>query len=554
MARDSTATPLILWICAAVCAHYVIGQGGNEVAKAHDDTSFLSKMAYQARGKTRDADKIFELGAFAESEVKPDEPQAPAPPPKPAAEKKAEPPRPEEKKAEPAKKPEEKKVALVPAEKTKPLEQQPQKDQRIAVKQHVKPEQQDNPNAKFIADEANKVDKETVATQTAHDQDDPNPTPAGQHTDGPKDHQGDSQRTRIADSEERPGAKDRAPGDKGTEFDIQKDPAKAGAVAALTPRSSEPPRAAGDGRPPSQEAPKPQQDAPGGASKANAEVAQGATGWTFDPTRPGGTGAGNQGGPGSSSKPAGASKGGTTKWIGLGAQAAPGQVNLNLSHTGMVAAVGQDQLRKERVADGERRKSEHRGSFRASNFERWRSAIENYVATVKPGNQTALNAARVPFATYLNSIHNRIHPIFADSFLGSLDSLPPQHPLSNIRLVTKLEIIVTPKEGRVLKMGVVRPSGVTAFDIAALDSVQRASPFGPAPSTIVSTDGNVYLHWEFHRDEVFACSTMNAWPFLLNLPPQAPPAEPPPGLPRSPTEERGLPAPGNPNEIRHGAP
>ncbi len=93
-----------------------------------------------------------------------------------------------------------------------------------------------------------------------------------------------------------------------------------------------------------------------------------------------------------------------------------------------------------------------------------------------------------------------------------------------------------------MKLGVVKTSGVTAFDIAALDSVQRASPFGAAPSAIVSTDGQVYLHWEFHRDEVYACSTMNARPFMLNVSPTAPeqqpgPVNPPPNGPR----ERSLP-------------
>ena len=79
----------------------------------------------------------------------------------------------------------------------------------------------------------------------------------------------------------------------------------------------------------------------------------------------------------------------------------------------------------------------------------------------------------------------------------------------------------------------------------ALDAVQRASPFGPAPSAIVSSDGNVYLHWEFHRDEVYACSTMNARPFLLNVPPKgSDPADPtlPPGTAPPPTQERGVPS------------
>jgi hypothetical protein len=230
-------------------------------------------------------------------------------------------------------------------------------------------------------------------------------------------------------------------------------------------------------------------------------------------------------------------------------------VNLNLNQTGVVAAVGVDQLRKEREADGERRKSEHRGSWTASNFERWRNAIENYVSSVKPGNQTALNAAAVPFASYLNTIHNRIHPLFADSFLGSLDNLPKTDPLNNPKLITRLEIVVSPKNGHVVKMGIVRTSGITAFDIAALDSVHRAQPFGPAPTAIVSTDGNVYLHWEFHRDEVFACSTMHARPFMLNTPPKGPAQPEPPGQPpgKSPTQERGAPPPVNVHEQREGA-
>ncbi|HEY8038254.1 MAG TPA: TonB family protein, partial [Polyangiaceae bacterium] len=156
--------------------------------------------------------------------------------------------------------------------------------------------------------------------------------------------------------------------------------------------------------------------------------------------------------------------------------------------------------------------------------------------------------------SYLNGMHNRIHPIFADSFLESLDGLPPSHPMNEKNLVTRLEIVLT-KDGHLKKMGIVKTSGITAFDIAALDAVDRAQPFGPAPTAIVSPDGNVYLHWEFHRDEIYACSTMGARPFILNTPapgnvePTQPPAQP---GPRSPTQERGAP-PGSPNDAREGA-
>jgi TonB family protein len=269
--------------------------------------------------------------------------------------------------------------------------------------------------------------------------------------------------------------------------------------------------------------------------------------------RPGaGPGSATDQGQGQNREKPDAPKPGTTQWLGLGGKPGPGQVNLNLTQQGVVAVVGADELRKEREADGERRRSEHRGSWTASNFERWRSAIENYVSSVKNGNQTALNTAAVPFASYLNGMHNRIHPIFADNFLGSLDALPKNHPMNDPKVFTRLEIVVT-KDGHLVKMGIIKTSGITAFDIAALDSVNRAQPFGPAPGAIVSPDGNVYLHWEFHRDEVYACSTMNARPFLLANPPkQNEPPPPAPGKPPSPSQERGVP-PMNTHETREGA-
>jgi TonB family protein len=118
------------------------------------------------------------------------------------------------------------------------------------------------------------------------------------------------------------------------------------------------------------------------------------------------------------------------------------------------------------------------------------------------------------FARYLNAMHARIHPQFTDRFLKSLSSLPCEHPLNERQLVTRLEVVLAP-DGRVQRIGVVRPSTEPDFDIAALDSVDRAQPFGATPASIRSPDGLFYMHWEFHRDEIYACSTMGVRPFLL---------------------------------------
>lgn len=562
----SPETPLLLWICAAVCAHFIFGGGTEEVATElrhiSDDRAYLFRLGSEAREKIRSTEMDIEVAVVDEG-APPEEKAEEPPKPPPTAEKKPDAPK-DEKKPEPQKKPEppkQEEVKVVTQEKdpAKKLDEIPlQPDQRIAVKQHAQKNQPDNPNANFIADEANTVEEESVATQTAHDQDDPNPTPGANKPGGPKDQVGDSERTKIADSEEHKGDKDKAPGEKGEEFEAKDnrpiEKPMAPVAVNQAPPSEAPPKQGGDGRPAQASTPAPTpQLAPGAAPPPSPEVAQGTAGW-FNPVRPGAVGPSDPIAGVTNQNPAAPpDTQGRTKWLGLGGKPSPGQVNINLTNAGVVAVVGSDELRRERIADGERRKSEHRGSWTASNFEKWRNAIENYVSSVKPGNQTALNTAAVPFATYLNTIHNRIHPIFADNFLGSLDGLPRNHPMNDPKINTRLEIVVNPKDGRIVKMGIVKTSGITAFDVAALDSVNRAQPFGPAPSAIISADGNVYLHWEFHRDEVFACSTMHARPFMLNTPAKTPPTtpEPPAAAPKSP-QERGAP-PVNTREMREGA-
>jgi len=557
--RDVTI-PLALWICAAVGAHFFLGTGGLVVAKVHDDRSELWKLARQAGSLASQGEQTFEvsLGESADEAVPPP-PKAVPPVPPPVASAKPierETPKPSEKKA-----PEKHALTVEakPAEKAPMvLPEDPLKDRRIAVRQHAKPNQQDNPNAHFVADEANHVDAETAATQTSHDRDDERPTPGGNHP-GSNAQPGDSERTRIAENEERAGARNRAPGERGTDFDVVHEPKIPKATTpnqtALAPQSASQARAASldsaaKASSPVTERSEPQPGVGGLTAPAPdvESVAEG--GWTFNRAGPGGAA-------GAAVLPeagaAGSNLPGGKLWSlpGLGQSSPPGAINVNLSQSQVAVIVGSDNLRKVREADGERRKSEHRGSWAASNFDRWRTAIENYVSSVKPGNQTALNTAAVPFASYLNGIHNRIHPIFAESFLGSLDNLPPNHPMNDRHLVTRLEIVLT-REGHLRRMGVVSTSGITAFDIAALDAVDRAQPFGPAPSAIISPDGNVYLHWEFHRDE-FACSTAGARPFVLSAPPSIPegPSRTPPAPPPGPGKEQNVPT--SPNDAREGA-
>ena len=63
-------------------------------------------------------------------------------------------------------------------------------------------------------------------------------------------------------------------------------------------------------------------------------------------------------------------------------------------------------------------------------------------------------------------------------------------------------------------MGIVKTSGVTAFE-SALDSVDRAQPFGAPPRENRVGGRQRLLHWEFYRNPQFACSTYFAHPSIL---------------------------------------
>ncbi len=541
MSREQNI-PLVLWISTAIVTHIMGVGGADQIARTIEDRVGLHAYAVGLRDKLRPPATIevtFDgqpspAGPEAEAQPPDDDakppPPPPLPPPPPQQQARAAPPTPPPQEQKP--KPDEvqppitllPKVAAsaAPAE-PPPPPPEPKADRRIAVRQHVEPNQQDNPNARHIGDEANHVAEESVARITSHDRDDQNPTPGGQHH-GPNEEIGNADQTRVGESEDRPGEQKRAPGERGA----SPEPMPAARTAAAPPGAANGSRADQRGAQPP--APSPPQE----------PIATG-DGYSLDPVRR------------DPPSPRAASQSGnqapritSLQMLGLGGQPLANGVNLNLTQQGVVASVGQDQLTRERMADGERRRSQHRGSWRSSGFERWRSAIENYVSSVKYGNNTALNTARVPFATYLNSIHNRIHPIFADDFLMTLEGLPPSHPMNDPKMIARLEIVLEPREGRLVRMGIIKTSGVTAFDVAALDSVQRASPFGKAPNVIVSADGNVYLHWEFHRDPLYACSTAGASPYMLTTPPAtkeptSPKAPPTPIFPPGDPRERGRP-------------
>jgi TonB family protein len=211
-----------------------------------------------------------------------------------------------------------------------------------------------------------------------------------------------------------------------------------------------------------------------------------------------------------------------------GARAGNG-ANLKLSWSQFESTFGADELREQRDAYLEQHRSRSRGGQREEEWRKFRAAVENFVDKVKPGNQTALNAAASPFAAYLAEVHRTIHREFAMRFLRSLPLVGGA--FADPTLITRLEIVIN-QDGTLYEVGVVRTSGFSPFDYGAWNAVMRGAPYPPPPKKILSGDGRVYVRWDFYNNER-QCGTFNAEPFILPNPGGQP--KPSPG----PLHDRG---------------
>lgn len=185
------------------------------------------------------------------------------------------------------------------------------------------------------------------------------------------------------------------------------------------------------------------------------------------------------------------------------------RVDLKLGYAQFEGVVGADVLASEREQFAAERRSRRVGRSHAEDFQEFRSAIENFVSNVKVGNQTALNARRSPFAAYIQRVHLRFHEAFHELVAG----LPGDAAHNDQNLVTRLEIVLE-ADGTLAAVGVVRSSGQILFDYAAYAAVKRGAPYPVAPAEIKSSDGRIYLQWDFKRDPM-ACHQLHARPFIL---------------------------------------
>jgi hypothetical protein len=175
----------------------------------------------------------------------------------------------------------------------------------------------------------------------------------------------------------------------------------------------------------------------------------------------------------------------------------------------------------------------------AARLARVKSALENFIPEVQPGNQTALNTRAAPFAAFIARMHRSIHKLWGFGVLEDWDELPSSNPFNDESLMTKLEIVLN-GDGTVNKVAMVQTSRYLAYDVAAIDAVLGAAPYPDPPREIRSGNGKIYIHWSFFRDGR-QCATSGVEPKILdNAPPPGDVADDTPAA--EPTRAGGQPA------------
>jgi hypothetical protein len=371
--------PLFLWIATAVLAHLMFAGGADRASVVIEEKLELRDFARNVQRYVAEANGTIEVALLEDSVPAPDVADVdPEPEPGEAVEPDAEELEPEEQSAEPPEiqpepeleKPKPPQPEDDNPDKKKPsLDKQPPQilelspDRRIAVRQHVEDkDQEDNPDAEFIGDEANRVREQTQARITSTEQDDPNPTPGGQHR-GPGDQPGNADQTRIGQADDTPGDPDRTP----TLLPEIQPPR----VASVTPPRPRP----RPGTPRRASAPPPDEEQPGQDAEEATPAVEGRARrlaspdgtWSVGDERVAQTqSSGKKARPGPTRRLPRRRPRRAEEMLGLGAAGrTDNDVNLNLTPRDAYAVVGEAQLHHERHADGERRRSQHRGSWRS---------------------------------------------------------------------------------------------------------------------------------------------------------------------------------------------
>ena len=126
------------------------------------------------------------------------------------------------------------------------------------------------------------------------------------------------------------------------------------------------------------------------------------------------------------------------------------------------------------------------------------SQTDDFLKDMKNGPQTLLSSREFVYYSYYSRIKDRLRLFWEPKIKEKVNRLfaSGRHLASDEEKITRL-IIVLDKNGILVKVQVLGPSGVQDLDDAAVEAFQLAAPFPNPPKGIVEADGTIKIRWDF---------------------------------------------------------
>lgn len=128
-----------------------------------------------------------------------------------------------------------------------------------------------------------------------------------------------------------------------------------------------------------------------------------------------------------------------------------------------------------------------------------RSQTNDYIKDVDQGLETLLNTREFKYYSYYNRIRKQLAQHWEGRVREKLSKMfnEGRAPASvESDRITKLMIVLN-SAGTLVKVQVLRDSGISDLDDAAIEAFRAAAPFPNPPKGIIESDGTVKIRWDF---------------------------------------------------------
>jgi TonB family protein len=112
------------------------------------------------------------------------------------------------------------------------------------------------------------------------------------------------------------------------------------------------------------------------------------------------------------------------------------------------------------------------------------------------GEETLLNAKEFKYHSYYERIRNQLGAYWYSDIRGRMQKLQSQGKSVRFDKITRT-IVTLDKEGSLINVQIIGPSGLQDLDESSLQAFKLASPFPHPPKDLISSDGVVVIAWDF---------------------------------------------------------